>query len=535
MSVSYMVFPKMTMPAFSPPAGIPSPSFGIDEVAPAWPAGWPDSQVDGYYYIDNMHPNATDSGNTYGYPNKPRVSIPTTYPAGSYVEIHGGPYTGNQLIITANGTQSQPVWIRGASNDNKPTIRRETIIKGSYVILENLYYDTGGATIGLRFHNDSSLHHAAVRSCEFSGPGVFGNGSVISIYGNSLNMFHDIVVYANHIHDFGDDNATSENDYHGVKPSGYCYDIWILNNSIHNMGGDSVQVGEATLPTAQRPNRIYVGGNTGYGNYEDGIDIKACDNIIVSQNELYGHNGNGVVIHNGPNNVWILNNKVHSVGEGIITTGSSNTYFIGNVVYNIHHTETSWSPDNIYQRGSAFHVRGTTSTTYIVNNTVFDYDTGIQDPTVSVSIFNNIFSGRAESLAYDIYLGSSSAANISDLDYNLFYYPGGSARIRWGDGVTRGLAGFKSYFSKGTHCPSEADPIFASETTANLHIQSNSPAIDAGTSHAAYNTFYSLYGLSIAKDPDGRDRPMGAGWDIGAYEFPGSVKKPNPPGNIGVR
>jgi hypothetical protein len=161
--------------AYTPPTGIPDPSWGsihpIDTQAPAQPSGWPSTEVAGYYYIDNTNGSATDSSNPYGTPNKPRMTIPEiTYAAGSYVEIHGGPYTGGgQIIITANGTEANPVWIRGSSSSTKPTIRGETIIKGSYVFLENLYYDTDNRGIGLRSHSGSSLHHAVVRNVEMTG------------------------------------------------------------------------------------------------------------------------------------------------------------------------------------------------------------------------------------------------------------------------------------------------------------------------------------------------------------------------------
>ena len=61
---------------YQPPIGIPAPSFGIEEIAPASPAAWPATAAPGYYYIDNRHPNATDTDNPYGYPNRPRQSVP---------------------------------------------------------------------------------------------------------------------------------------------------------------------------------------------------------------------------------------------------------------------------------------------------------------------------------------------------------------------------------------------------------------------------------------------------------------------------
>lgn len=61
----------------------------------------------------------------------------------------------------------------------------------------------------------------------------------------------------------------------------------------------------------------------------------------------------------------------------------------------------------------------------------------------------------------------------------------------------------------------EADPQFiryAADGSGDYHLKLGSPAIDAGTSIGAPST-----------DFDGNARPLGAGYDIGAYEFLASV------------
>jgi len=67
-----------------------------------------------------------------------------------------------------------------------------------------------------------------------------------------------------------------------------------------------------------------------------------------------------------------------------------------------------------------------------------------------------------------------------------------------------------------------SDPLFTNSGARDFHLQSGSPAIDAGI-----NT-----GLTM--DIDGNPRPIGAGFDLGAYEFPGakSPQQPNPPKNL---
>ena len=391
--------------------GIPAPSWNsidpIRAVAPAQPSSWPNAETTGYYYIDNTHASATDASNTYGTPNRPRATIPEiTYDAGSYVEIHGGPYTGGgQLIITANGTEQAPVWIRGSSEATRPTIRGETILKGSYIFVENLLYDADQQGIALRVHNDSYLHHVIIRNIEMMGSGTdVGFNSAISITGSDANRFHDIIIYNNHIHDLGDHTASAdENDYHGIAPSSNFDRVWILNNHIHHMGGDSVQVGVASIPDASRGSHVYIGNNEFHDDHENAVDIKEVNNVIVSGNLAYGYEGTGsssgsvIVAHNSPDNIWVINNIVHSALLGLVTTDSTNTWFIGNIVYNIHHNPAaSWDPNSGYAMGSAIHFRGSSSGG-AVNNTVFDYDIGIQllqGNSDGYAVYNNIFTEK---------------------------------------------------------------------------------------------------------------------------------------------
>lgn len=63
--------------SYEPRPGIPEPSFGIDEPRPGHPPEWPAAERLGFYYVDITHPNATGSNNDFGYPDRPRSSLPT--------------------------------------------------------------------------------------------------------------------------------------------------------------------------------------------------------------------------------------------------------------------------------------------------------------------------------------------------------------------------------------------------------------------------------------------------------------------------
>jgi purine nucleoside permease len=65
-----------------------------------------------------------------------------------------------------------------------------------------------------------------------------------------------------------------------------------------------------------------------------------------------------------------------------------------------------------------------------------------------------------------------------------------------------------------------ADPMFIG--ASDYHLQAGSQALNSGTLSTVYATFLSRYGIDIAKDLEGRLRPIGAAWDRGAYEYDGS-------------
>jgi hypothetical protein len=513
--------------AYTPPIGIPDPGIWgtthpIDSKAPDTTIkcpNWPSAATIGCYYTDINHAQATDTNNTYGYPNKPRKTFPTLYAAGDYSEIHGGPYPNVQVRITANGTPEAPVWIRGSDADHMPIMTMETIIKGSYVILENLEYRRDGACLGLRVHNYSTLHHAVVRNCKFQGTGIAGSTSTIGISGSLDYNFNNIVIYNNDIFEMGDNEATSENDFHAIKPSGNSSYIWILNNRCYNMGGDSIQVSNIYSNTLEWPHHIYIGGNSGWGNYEDGVDIKQANHVIVSENTFHDMNGSGIVMHYNPTDVLVINNVVHDIQHnGIITTQSDRTYFIGNIVYNIKHdpAQIGWVAGP-YANGNAIHVRGCSTDVWAINNTIWNCDVGIAMASgTGFHLYNNIIAGRSELNGSDLMYPTSDLATGSQTDNNLIYAPTG-IRINWGGATYTSMASFKSGSGKCTSCLS-TDPFFVDSTNNNFRLQSLSPAKDAGIEHSVYSTFETTYGISIKKDIGETLRPQGSAWDIGAYE-----------------
>ena len=499
---------------YAAPIGVPLPTFGIAETHRTYAGKRFDFNGNGNldederyrdagngpytHYIDNTHPDATDADNDYGSPSRPRLTIPAQLNAGAVVEIHGGPYTGGQLIVTTVGTADAPVYIRGVSPTDRPEIQKEVIAKGAYVIFENLRLYR--KSFSLRPHSGSSLHHAAIRHNEIAGDGTIGGGCQLDIYGQSSAFNHDLIVYDNHIHHNGDSEAGEENDVHGVSIAAYVNNVWVLDNHIHHNGGDAFQV-------KSDPHNIYVGRNLMHDDRENAVDVKLVHDIIVSQNVAYGYEptcsseGAGIVVHYDAVRVWIMSNRVSASQMGVVCSGADPLYIVNNEIHDIVGTAIAfWN----------------SGTLHIVGNTIVRAALGVHGNTGNTAghLINNLIVQRSGE--YDILYETVALGASSDMHHNLVYGGAGGVKIHWGGILYQTIAAFKAGSEKGEGCL-EADPCFVNPPD-DFHLQGESPAVDGGALPDVYNAFESLYGLDIRRDCEGMIRPQHDKCDIGAYE-----------------
>lgn len=140
-----------------------------------------------------------------------------------------------------------------------------------------------------------------------------------------------------------------------------------------------------------------------------------------------------------------------------------------------------------------------TGTTYLYNSTFVSHsgDEGyvMEGPGQSLVMRNCILYG------YTTQVVSGGGFASLDEDYNLYF-------------SNQGAIGY----SVGPHSV-VLDPKFVNAAGNDYHLQSTSPAIDAGVALAF-----------IPDDLDDNLRPQGPAYDIGAYEFTGTaLQRPNPP------
>jgi hypothetical protein len=524
---------------WTPPLGVPAPSFGIQQVAPAAPNPWV-LPAAGFYYVEPSNPLATDTANPYGTPALPRDTIPVSLPAGAVVELHGAYDTSHSSPrgIVMNGTSAAPVFVRGASATNRPVISNYWEVSGSYFVLENLEFAAAGAYQGRnQLYVLAPTNFGAIRFSDLHG--TFDHGGISLVGYTSGTAVSNFVVYGNRIHDNGDVNATNDQDVHGIGVGERVQSLWIVDNELFNNSGDGIQINAGQTNQATT-HHIYVGRNRSHHNKQTGMWTKQAVDVVFSQNVVYAHRpGNSsfgacMGFQYAPQRVWFLFNVISDCDYGIGTGSDSGlgsgteSFFIGNVIHSIHHTGTynagtGWSNAAISLPGGV--------NRYVVGNTIYGVDAGVVSPgsTGKVYVVNNVISGITEAQGTHIFLEMSSLATSSTMHHNLLDSP---ARIKWGSSTVYSLDSFQAAFAgKGTGSL-VANPLFVNPTTFDLRLQSGSLAVDAGVVDTVYQTFFTLYGIDIAKDANGETRPLDAAFDIGAYELSRSAV---PPSNLRIR
>lgn len=591
-----MITPVM---AYDPPIGIPDPGWGIETtntmfsgetynfVGDGGVKTYPESSWGGPYthYIAPNVVGATDTDNPYGTEATPRATLPTfvyEVPAGSVIQIVG-PYTlPARGIFTWDGTAADPVFFMGKEGFEPTRVDGNYVFDCNYAVFDNIKFevDNGDNTnqtlaIGISGH---TISHIAIRNCEFWGGTETASGVghlAIAIRNDCDTAGHNgtmtnIVVYNNYFHNLSDERTdTDGGDMVGVSVDAYASDVWILENTFHHIGGDGIQVAHDYKYSTEAaiPSNIYIGKNTFHDIFENAVDLKKCEDVIISQNIGYdlgttSDNDMASTVSRafrsdqgssqagnqawGRERIWMLYNIMYNCAteDGVFQQANDRNktepiateqYYIGNVIYNC----------NLPSGGAAGFKIADLTKGGLINNTTYNVDypfywrvSDVNDVGEEIVIYNNLFVDCSETYGgygdiTNLAAGDTTCdySTVMNMGYNTFYDPDGANHIHWRiiAGAAQVQAGYSiadfktdpnlSGFAGNTE---DEDPLFTSTAGLDFTLQSGSPSIGDAlatgiveTIYARFETLYSIDLRDITNENKNRYKP----WDLGAIEY----------------
>ncbi|MBI3785271.1 MAG: right-handed parallel beta-helix repeat-containing protein [Deltaproteobacteria bacterium] len=262
--------------------------------------------------------------------------------------------------------------------------------------------------------------------------------------------------------------------------SGFSDDLTIENNVAHHSQAEhGIYVGNS----GDRP---IIRGNTVYSNHANGIHM----NGDLSQG------GDGQITGALVERNVIYDNGVAG-GSGINMDGVSNSIVRNNLLYNNHASGIS-----LYRIDGA----AGSSNNLVVNNTVINASDGrwcinINSAATGNTVFNNILY-TYHSFRGVISIDASSRPGFTS-DYNSVM-----SRFSLDQGDTVMSLGAWQALGYDVHSILATPADLFVDPAADFHLLITCPAVDAGTSSNA-----------PANDLEGNPRPVGSGYDLGAYEW----------------
>ncbi len=272
------------------------------------------------------------------------------------------------------------------------------------------------------------------------------------------------------------------NGYWGIL-TGFVNDLLIENNVT------SGSVNEHGIYVSNSGDRPIIRNNVSFGNQDNGIHMNG---------DIEQGTGDGIISGALVSGNIIYNNGTGG-GSGINMDGVQNSRIENNLLYNNHHSGIS-----LYRIDGG----GASTGNVVINNTVHQAADGIwalniQDGSTGNTARNNILVSDSTSRgAIDISVDSLSGFTS---DYNVVI----SRFTTNGGNSNQTLAQWRTNTTQDAHSLIAApSALFVNPAAGDYHLLSTAVAINAGSSL-----------LAPTRDLDGKLRPIGGAFDVGAYEF----------------
>jgi hypothetical protein len=349
----------------------------------------------------------------------------------------------------------------------------------------------------------NNVHHIEQNFNGRDAPGRGGNGFGIAVYGTDAKIpISELVIDGNEVHHLKTGSSES------LVVNGNVTTFHITHNVVHdnnNIGIDIIGFERtAPDPAVDQARDGVVSGNLVY-------------NITSRGNPAYRNDesSDGIYVDGGTR-ILIEQNVIHDVDFGIELASEhqnrATSYVIArnNLIYHCHTAGVSiggYAPE-----------RGRTEHCTVVNNTLHDNDTsgtGSGEFQMQWNMANNIFENNI------VHAGPSCLITVNKsqfetnqppvtIDHNLYYCASGAKASAWKE-FSATVTGFdRDVQSTGNDRHSRfLDPHFVDAAAKDFHLQSDSPALAAGTTD----------GVPVGElDLEGSPRVTSGKVDVGCYQ-----------------
>ncbi len=456
----------------------------------------------------------TNNGTSISTPWKTVQKAATSAVAGNVVCVRGGTYN-EKVTLNVSGTASAYITFQNYAGETPildgtgitiPAADNGMIfiVDKSYVVfkgfeIQNYKTSTKNRVpIGIRITGTS--HHIEIRNNKLHN--IDHNGTTksgtdahgIAVHGTSGTASLDnIIIDGNQLYSMK--LGSSE----ALVINGNVTNWQVTNNIIHdvnNIGIDAIGA-EGTAPANDQ-------ARDGLIAYNDVYNINSAGNVA------YGNERSaGCIYVDGGTRITIEYNKAHNCNIGVEIASEwpgKSTSFVtirNNFIYN--NTDAGISMGG-YDTG-----RGSTENCVIANNTLYNNATiasawgaelYVQFDTRNNIIKNNIFYAKS-GLPYILSWSPVMTNNV--MNNNIFF---GGSTWQWKNVNYATFAAYQAGTGNDANGLNNVNPLFVNAATGDLHLQTGSPAINAGQSIPEAGAF----------DIDGQLRVQGTSIDIGADE-----------------
>lgn len=487
------------------------------------------------YYVSSSATGSTNQGTLENpWTSLATVNATTFSPGDRILLKRGDIWTGAPgLVATGSGAPGNPITYAAYGTGENPLIDLAganvsgvNVSNRDWITVQDLTIRNAGTEpsniAGLRGEVIHNITIERVTVANTSGPGILlRQGGNVVIDGCEVTGAGNGGIYCN-----GSD----------IEP---LHDVVIQNCVVHDLDGNSDGITIHQASTPGKPGcgeNFLIRNNLAYNCREQGFDITTGSFVLLENNVSRTNNQGGITIGHSASDVTVRYHR----SEREPSANTASTVKIASPRVTIEYSTFIGSsfnkpllvlqptndqgtppvldvvPEDVVIRNNVFLWNSTSSGAMFLHGNYSAQGISFPTPTERLTMQNNIWGNRSTGTWTMNFAEADRQPGYPGyvIDHNLYSQAGGT---QWTvAGAAYDFATYQSTFGRDLN-GLQGDPLFVDAVAGDFHLQSGSPAIDAGVD------------VGQGHDIEGSSVPRGTGRDLGAYEFglPGPVVPTN--------